>query len=124
MRTRTTFGAYRMTYVASLHNCWCVPLDLCLKVTAVHKYSILIGIIRNVRYAPRNRCITHSLCHGLLYYRTRRNTLMLLPYKLMSYHDTTYVVRSRAMSQLMLLDHDRMIYVIRNITYDAIDVHR
>jgi hypothetical protein len=50
--------------------------------------------------------------------------LMLLPYKLMSYRDTTYVVRSRAMTQLMLLDHDRTIYVIRNITYDAIDVHR
>jgi hypothetical protein len=74
MRTRTTFGAYRMTYVASPHNCWCVPLDLCLKVTAVHEYSIFTGIIRNVRYAPRNRCVTHSLCRGLLYYRTRRNT--------------------------------------------------
>jgi hypothetical protein len=54
MRTRTTFGAYHMTYVASPHNCWCVLLNLCRKVTAVHKYSILTGIIRNVRYAPRN----------------------------------------------------------------------
>jgi hypothetical protein len=54
MRTRTTFGVYHMTYVVSPHNCWCVPLDLCLKVTAVYKYSILTGIIRNVRYAPRN----------------------------------------------------------------------
>jgi hypothetical protein len=40
MRIRTAFGAYRMT--------------LCLNVSAVHKYSILTGIIRNVRYAPRN----------------------------------------------------------------------
>jgi hypothetical protein len=29
MRTRTTFGAYRMTSVASPHNCRCVPLNLC-----------------------------------------------------------------------------------------------
>jgi hypothetical protein len=48
--------------------------------------------------------------------------LMLLPYKLMSYHDTTYVVRSRIMTQLMLLGHDRMIYVVRNITYDAMSL--
>jgi hypothetical protein len=54
MHTCTTFGAYHMTYVASAHNCWCVPVHLCCKVTTVHKYSILIGIIRDVRYAPRN----------------------------------------------------------------------
>jgi hypothetical protein len=53
MRTRTTFGAYHMTYVASPHNCWCVPLNLCHKVTAVQKYSILTEI-RDVRYAPCN----------------------------------------------------------------------
>jgi len=29
MHTRTIFGAYRMTYVASPHNCRCVPLNLC-----------------------------------------------------------------------------------------------
>jgi len=65
MRTRTTFGAYHMTYVAPPHNCWCIPLNLCCKVTAVHKYSILTWIIRNMRYAPRNWCVTQSLCRGL-----------------------------------------------------------
>jgi hypothetical protein len=54
MRTHTTFGAYHMTYVATPHNCWCVPLNLCHKVTTVHKYSVLTGIIRDVRYALRN----------------------------------------------------------------------
>ena len=45
--------------------------------------------------------------------------LMSLPYKLMSYRDTTFVVRSRTVTQLMLLGQDRTIYVIRNITYDV-----
>jgi hypothetical protein len=48
--------------------------------------------------------------------------LMLLPYKLMSYRDTTYVVRSRTVTQLMLLGHDRTIYVKRNITYDVMSL--
>jgi hypothetical protein len=47
---------------------------------------------------------------------------MLLPYKLMSYRDTTYVVRSRTMTQHMLLGHDRTIYVIHNITYDVMSL--
>jgi len=45
-----------------------------------------------------------------------------LPYKLMSYRDTTYVVWSRTVTQLMLLGHDRTIYVVRNITYDAMSL--
>jgi len=60
MRTRTTFGAYHMTYVASPHNCWCVPLNLCCNVTAVQKYSILTEI-RDVRYAPRNIGAVHLM---------------------------------------------------------------
>ena len=48
--------------------------------------------------------------------------LMLLPYKLMSYRDTTYVVRSRTATHLMLLGHDRTICVIRNVTCDAMSL--
>jgi hypothetical protein len=115
MRTRTTFGAYHMTYVAYLHNFRCVPLDLCLDLC-------LKVITRNMRYTLPNWCITHSLCRGLLYYRTRRDTSYVVPYKLMLYRDTTYVVRSRTATQLMLLGHDRTISVICNITYDAMSL--
>jgi hypothetical protein len=95
MRTRTTFGVYRMTYVASPHNCWCVPLNLCRKMIAVLSTVSSPELLET--------CVTLHATDALhtVYVAAYSTTvhivihLMLLPYKLMSYRDTTNVVRSR-----------------------------
>jgi hypothetical protein len=111
MHTRTTLAAYRMTYVASPHNCRCVPLNLCRKVIAV----------LNTVSSPEllETCITLRATDALrtVYVAAFSTTvhvvthLMLLLYNL-----------CRTVTQLMLLGHDRTIYVVHSITYDVMSL--
>jgi len=108
-RPCTTVGAYRLTYVLTYVLRW--PLY----ISTVSSPELLETCV--------TLCATDALC--TVYVAAYCTTvhviihLMLLPYKLMSYRDTTFVVRSRTVTQLMLLGQDRTIYVIRNITYDV-----
>jgi hypothetical protein len=108
LRPRTTVGAYRLTYVDALRTTNKAYAQLMLLSDRCTKYSILTGIIIDVRYAPRNWCITHSLCRGLFYYVHVITHLMLLPYNL-----------CRTVTQLMLLGHDCTTCVIHSVTYDV-----
>jgi hypothetical protein len=54
MRTRTTVGAYRLTYVDELRTTNGAYAQLMLFSDRCTGYSILTGIIKDVRYAPRN----------------------------------------------------------------------
>jgi hypothetical protein len=74
MHTRTTVGAYRITYADALRITNGAYAQLMLLGDCCARYSILTGIIIDVRYAPCNGCVMHSLCCGLCYYHTRRNT--------------------------------------------------
>ena len=85
MRTRTTFGAYHMTYVAYSHNFRCVPLDLCL--------DLCLKVIT---------CVTlHATDTLRTVYVAAYCTTVHVVIHLMSYRDTTYVVRSRTATQFM-----------------------
>jgi hypothetical protein len=95
MRTRTTFGAYHMSYVASPHNCWCVPLNLCRKAIAVLSTVSspeLLEMCVTLRATDALRIVYVAAYSTIIYVVIH---LMLLPYGLMSYRDTTNVVRSR-----------------------------
>ena len=67
LHPRTTVGAYRLTYVDALRTTNEAYAQLMLLSDRCTKYSILTGIIIDVRYAPCNWCIMHSLCRGLFY---------------------------------------------------------
>jgi len=54
MRSRTAFGAYRLTYVDALRTTNDAYAQLMLLSDRCTKYSILTGIIKDVRYAPCN----------------------------------------------------------------------
>jgi hypothetical protein len=54
MRTRTTVGAYCITYVDALRTTNGAYAQLMLLGDCCTRYSILTGIIIDVRYAPRN----------------------------------------------------------------------
>ncbi len=54
MRSHTTFGAYRLTYVDALRTTNDAYAQLMLLSDRCTRYSILTGIIIDVRYAPRN----------------------------------------------------------------------
>ena len=93
MRTRTTFGAYHMSYVASPHNCWCVPLDLCRKGIAVLSTVSSPELLKTC-VALRTTDALHTVyvaAYSITVYVVIH--LMLQPCKLMSYCDITNVVR-------------------------------
>jgi hypothetical protein len=108
LRPRTTVGAYRLTYVVRwpLYISTVSSPELLETCVTLHATDALHTV-----YVAAYFTTVHVIIH-----------LMLLPYKLMSYRDTTYFVRSRTVTQLMLLGHDRTIYVVRNITYDAMSL--
>jgi hypothetical protein len=54
MRTRTIVSAYCLTYVDALRTTNDAYAQLMLLSDRCTKYSILTGIIKDVRYAPRN----------------------------------------------------------------------
>jgi hypothetical protein len=54
MHSRTTFGVYRLTYVDALCTTNDAYAQLMLLCDCCTRYSILTGIIIDVRYAPRN----------------------------------------------------------------------
>jgi hypothetical protein len=54
MHTRTTVGAYRLNYVDELRTTNGAYAQLMLLSDRCTRYSILTGIIKDVRYAPRN----------------------------------------------------------------------
>jgi len=111
MCTRTTLSAYRMTHVASPHKCRCVPLNLCDKVIAVLSTVSSLELLE--------MCVTLRPTDALhtVYVAAFSTTvhvaihLMLLPYNL-----------CHTVTQLMLLGHDRTIYVVRSITYDVMSL--